>query len=308
MAASNTNATYFDFYCQGDGAKWYACPKGSVSTFVGCCLEDPCAKGCAQGALRSVGFNISHYGEWPDGSCGQASNFYSCTAGDSFWGCCKSNPCAATPPATCPSDDLVPAFMDQDYQFSTFSSSGNATPSPSQKKNVGAIAGGVVGGLLGFLIIGALVFIFLRKKRRGQTQSAETVGAATVGPVYHEMDHGSPLTQFNGISPLPTYSAPLGPDQSLGLPTKHTYAHNGGVIDVPHDLPSHREGEFSKMATDAPESTSHRDISELSGTPNVNPANISPSQFQMSYANDMAKQPVQPLGLGLSMDEQPRKF
>ena len=135
-----------------------------------------------------------------DGSCGQASNFYSCTAGDSFWGCCKSNPCAATPPATCPSDDLVPAFMDQDYQFSTFSSSGNATPSPSQKKNAGAIAGGVVGGLLGFLIIGALVFIFLRKKRRGQTQSVETVGAATVVPVYHEMDHGSPLTQFNGIS------------------------------------------------------------------------------------------------------------
>lgn len=154
----------------------YACEKESNSNFVGCCTEDPCSNGCVQGNIRPAAFNISHHGEWPDASCGSASNFFTCTAGDSFWGCCKSNACKATPPATCAQGDLVPAFMERPEQFNAYTSAGS-TPEASSKSNTAAIAGGVVGGVVGLAIIGALIFFLLRRRRN---RKRETGTAAMV--------------------------------------------------------------------------------------------------------------------------------
>jgi hypothetical protein len=63
----------------------YACGAGT-SKFVGCCTSDPCSKGCVQGNIRPGGFNVTAYGSFPDASCGLASTFFTCSAGQSFWG------------------------------------------------------------------------------------------------------------------------------------------------------------------------------------------------------------------------------
>jgi hypothetical protein len=121
-----SNSSFFDFHCP-TGGKWYctfasksadylltnlryACASGSVSKFLGCCTTDPCTNGCVQGNIRPGGFNISHYNEFPDASCGTGSKFYSCGFGDSFWGCCKSDACGATPAATCPQGKKTPMY------------------------------------------------------------------------------------------------------------------------------------------------------------------------------------------------------
>lgn len=135
--------------------------------------------------------------EWPDASCGSASDFYACSAGDSFWGCCKQNACAATPPATCAQGDLVPAFMERPEQFSAYATA-TATPK-SSKSNTGAIAGGVVGGLFALVIIGVLIFFFLRKKRRAQNMEGDETGAARV-PMMNEKPDARSSAQYGGQS------------------------------------------------------------------------------------------------------------
>jgi hypothetical protein len=151
----------------------YACSSGSK--FVGCCTSDPCSTGCAQGNIRQAGFNESSYGKFPDASCGVASNFYTCTAGQTFWGCCKSVPCSETP--TCPDGGLVPAFMDRPEQIEFYATSQTAGSSNSKSK--GAVIGGAVGGALGgALIIGLIVFFFCRRKRSKQIARGETVEVA----------------------------------------------------------------------------------------------------------------------------------
>lgn len=165
----------------------YACPSGSK--FIGCCTSDPCSNGCAQGNVRQAGFNASNYGTFPDGSCGLASNFYTCSAGRTFWGCCKTPPCTAEP--TCADDGLVPAFMERPEQFSfyvasqtvtgtaatsTSSSSGSDSGSSSNAAVIGGAVGGVLGGLL---IIGLLVFFLWRRKKRQHATHGETVEVAS---------------------------------------------------------------------------------------------------------------------------------
>jgi hypothetical protein len=173
----------------------YACSSGS--NFVGCCTTDPCTNGCVQGNIRSGAYNISHHGEWPDASCGSASDFFTCNAGDSFWGCCKSNPCAATPPSTCVQGDLVPAFMERPEQFNAYA----ATPAPSKKSNTGAIVGGVVGGVVVLAIIGAMIFFVLRKRHNQKPAEGEMGASAMVPMMNAEKGHGSrDLVQYGGQS------------------------------------------------------------------------------------------------------------
>ncbi|CBX95043.1 hypothetical protein LEMA_P114580.1 [Plenodomus lingam JN3] len=319
MAASISNATYFDFHCQGSGGKWWACPEGSASKFVGCCVDDPCSKGCAQGDLRSVGYNTSHYGEWPDASCGQASNFFSCIAGDSFWGCCKSNSCAS-PSATCPQNDLTPAFMDQTYQFNTYARTGSSAPSPSassvssKKSNTGAIVGGVVGGVLGLSLIAVLIYFLMRKKKRNQVASGGDLSPATMAALQKEKGPGTPYTPLSGQSPPPTYSAPHDRYQSVSLPSKNTYAHyanhDNGPQELPADAPLSQEHRFSELPATQSDSVGRHHISELPvETSDIQSSHTgtSPRQLQTEFSNDLAKHTNENVGLGVSIDEGSRK-
>ncbi|OAL57014.1 hypothetical protein IQ07DRAFT_582281 [Pyrenochaeta sp. DS3sAY3a] len=306
------NATYYDFHCPL-GGKWYACSTGSK--FVGCCTSDPCGStGCVQGNVRSGGYNISHYGEWPDASCGAASDFYSCSAGDTFWGCCKSNPCAATPAATCPQGDLVPAFLERPEQFSVYASaSSTPTPEANSKSNTGAIAGGVVGGVAGLAIIGALIFFLLRRQKRNKHEDHSEAAAAAQPMMNNEKPDERHSTQYGGLSPPPTYSAPTQSYYQHPDPSKSHYQQYANMADGPQELPaelaSPNENRFSELPASGP-SSGHR-FSELPAdatrATELESPQTSPRPLQTEFATDMAKQPNQNRGLGVTTEEPPRK-
>jgi hypothetical protein len=166
----------------------YACPSDSKSKFVGCCQTDadPCSTGCAAGAIQTVSFNGSYYGKFPDAGCADPAKFYTCgntpSGQNTFWGCCKINPCANTPFATCPSSSLDGAFIGKPEQVAFYvsselatgtSTSPTSTASPTSTSSSGggsssngAVIGGAVGGALGALLIVGLVVFFLWRKRR----------------------------------------------------------------------------------------------------------------------------------------------
>ncbi|KAL6712469.1 hypothetical protein ACN47E_000346 [Coniothyrium glycines] len=93
------------FRCPSGGT-WWACASGTG--FVGCCARDPCSITCAAGSLYPAGFDPAAYEKFPDATCGSSSRFYTCTAGNTFLGCCKSNPCSSR---GCPVGSLEPAFL-----------------------------------------------------------------------------------------------------------------------------------------------------------------------------------------------------
>jgi len=148
------------------------------------------------------------------------------SGGETFWGCCKSNPCNQG--SQCPSGDLVPAFVDRPGQLSAYSPTGGTTPtstsstpsssgqssitttvtsssiifptsssvSPSvisssysshsanetgigassgQKNHTAAIAGGAVGGGLGFAILLGLVIYFILHARKSRNQHRDNL-------------------------------------------------------------------------------------------------------------------------------------
>ncbi|KAF1830159.1 hypothetical protein BDW02DRAFT_573300 [Decorospora gaudefroyi] len=311
------NSSFFDFHCP-TGGDWYACANGS--NFVGCCTTDPCTNGCVQGNIRAGGYNISHHGEWPDASCGSASDFFTCNAGDSFWGCCKSNPCAATPPATCAQGDLVPAFMERPEQFNVYASaSASPTPAPSSGSNIGAIAGGVVGGLVVVAIIGAIIFFVLRK-RRNQKPAGGEMGAAAMVPMMNgeKRDHSDVSVQYGGQSPPPTYSAPQDAYQTMspskGHPSYQQYAHNAiEPQELPADTASPAEHRYSELPANFSGVVNTRRFSELppgaraERVSELESPEISPRPLQTEFLNDMAKRASPAQGLGLTTEEGPRK-
>lgn len=161
----------------------YACPNDSASSkFVGCCVGgDPCSKGCADGNLRPAAFNASDYGNFPDASCGTNSQFFTCSSGATFWGCCKSVACASDPPA-CSSGNITAAFIDQPAQSNFYlgQAGGLSSSASGSGKSNGAVIGGAVGGALGgLLIIGLLGYFFWRRRR--QNQQTTRVETAEVG-------------------------------------------------------------------------------------------------------------------------------
>jgi hypothetical protein len=176
----------------------YACPSSSNSKFVGCCQTDadPCATGCAAGALQSANYNGSYYGKFPDATCGSTSQFFTCgldpNGKDTFWGCCKSNPCANN--AVCPAGSLTNAYIELPEQFafyasstlpSSVSSTSTATASATGSSGGGsgsnsAVIGGAVGGVIGaLLIIGLVVFFLWRRRRNAKTVRGDNVEVAS---------------------------------------------------------------------------------------------------------------------------------
>ncbi|KAF2741454.1 hypothetical protein EJ04DRAFT_582968 [Polyplosphaeria fusca] len=107
------------------GGIWHACATGTK--FVGCCdRKDACESGCSLDDLRSGAFNPDQYEKFPDAKCEPGSLFHTCSSGDTFWGCCKTDPCGELP--ACPKGNLTPAFL-VDTMMSAYEATGIATSS-----------------------------------------------------------------------------------------------------------------------------------------------------------------------------------
>lgn len=316
----------------------YACASGS--NFVGCCTSDPCSNGCVQGNIRPGGYNISHHGEWPDASCGSASDFFTCNAGDSFWGCCKSNPCAATPPATCAQGDLVPAFMERPEQFNAYvTQDKKENASDSGKSNTGAIVGGVIGGVVVLAIIGIIIFIVLRKRKNKKTTEGD-MGAATMMPMMNSNEknnHSAAAGHYGGQSRMsshsllvllhrltlkaapPTYSAPIQNSYQATSPGKghESYHQYASHATEPQELPadsSSSHNRFSELPAGASNVMDNRRFSELPADATARPGPselespyaspfVSPLPTQQEFSGDMAKRASRQ-GLGVSTGQQ----
>lgn len=181
----------------------YACPWSSSSKFLGCCTSegDPCSStSCAAGNLEPAAYNGSYHGLFPDATCGFGSAFYTCgldpSGKNTFWGCCKSNPCGNTPPS-CPEGNLAGAFMDSPGQVDFYinsqlattstSAASSATSSPTSSSDSdegnssnGAVIGGAVGGAVAvLLIVGLVVFFLWRRRRNAKTARGDNVEVAS---------------------------------------------------------------------------------------------------------------------------------
>ncbi|EPS40570.1 hypothetical protein H072_5533 [Dactylellina haptotyla CBS 200.50] len=168
-----------------NGGSWWAC-SSVQSGFVGCCTVNPCTSvGCAAGNIRAASLGTIAYGSSPDQACRSGGQFYTCSS-PSFWGCCKSVPCGTG----CPQADLAPASLSDvsDNPFApptSNSSGGSSTPT-------GAIAGGVIAGVLGIALIGVLIWWFLRRRRNEEQEKPNVPMAYNQQP--HDNGANIPLT------------------------------------------------------------------------------------------------------------------
>jgi hypothetical protein len=135
--------------------------------------------------------------------------FWTCTAGNTFLGCCKANPCST---GICSNANLEPAALNRDDLRSAYGAIGGSsssstrlstvvtsttstylttgtststlatatrdvsavTTTPKDGAPVGAIAGGAAGGALGLAaIVGLLIYLFChaKKSRKGHHDS-----------------------------------------------------------------------------------------------------------------------------------------
>lgn len=291
------------------GGNWYACASDSVSKFVGCCTSDPCTNGCFQGNTFSAGLNPTIYGKLPDASCEIGSSFYTCTSGITFWGCCKTNPCANN--STCAGGDLTPAFMARPEQFSAYvtastssspTASATASNSPSnsdESSSNGAIIGGAVGGGIGgALIIGALIwFLCRRRKQRNQQYAAAPIGD-TAHPAGREKGNATNSNYYDGQSPPPTYTSP-NPNMypaSPHTPKNNPYQQYAYISEAPQELPgdnhsSSAGNRYSELPA-GPSNTSR--FSELPAGAAPTSAELespqtSPTPLQTEFRRDLAK-------------------
>ncbi len=117
-----------------------------------------------------------------------ASRFYTCAAGNTFLGCCKSDPCQSD---GCPDGSLEPAYVNRGDQMSAYQVTGGSTtasataivtaspnPQVSQvsgggKSNVAVIAGAAGGGGLVLAIIIALVVFCMCRRRKAKKARAD---------------------------------------------------------------------------------------------------------------------------------------
>lgn len=123
----------------------------------------------------------------------------------------------------------------------------SSTPTPTPKTNVGAIAGGIVGGLsvVGALIFG-VVFLILRNRRK----KPDTASAAAAGhgmPTVHDYKPPPPRSQQQQQQyPVPEQHPLMQPGntasfyQPAALPPKHEYA-NVQAQPVGHARPPETE-------------------------------------------------------------------
>ncbi|KAH7406141.1 hypothetical protein DE146DRAFT_754123 [Phaeosphaeria sp. MPI-PUGE-AT-0046c] len=283
------------------GGKWYTCPGGS---FVGCCGVDPCASGCKQGDLQQGGFALADFGTFSDASCEAGSNFWTCapSASQSFWGCCKSNPCNNTPAATCRQGDLTPAFLGSPDKLKAYLGAGEGGKKSSSN---GAVIGGAIGGgLAAAIIIGVLVFFFCRRRKRNQKIAHAETGANASTPMMKDgsQDNTNRLSTQYGQSPPPTYSSPdpnfyqsMSPAKGNPYqPNQQMYGHEGAAPqELPAELASPAQNRYSELPAESSSSGANR-YSELpanaaQATAELESPQTSPRPNQVEFSRDMAK-------------------
>ncbi|GAP87525.1 hypothetical protein SAMD00023353_2600200 [Rosellinia necatrix] len=229
------------------GGDFYICQDSKVQ-FLGCCEVDPCGSehdGCPSSAIHQASFDRDRYDDIPGQSCVASTLpalWYTCISGPTFLGCCASNACANG--GVCPEEDLVGATLDSDPRnaevfltatptsatsikstaiaptssvSSPTSTAATSTPTsnpPTDQKGtsppIGAIAGGVVGGLLLLALVAFLFFRCGRRKRRvlpiAQSDAYDIAMSQALGSPYHDSFHGSPRVPPAPVSPLSTAS------------------------------------------------------------------------------------------------------
>lgn len=236
MSANLTARQEFSPSCPSGGT-WWACGYGTY--FVGCCARDPCEITCAQGNLYPGAFDPKAYGTFPDATCGTGSKFYTCAAGKTFWGCCKTNPCAQN---GCPDGDLEPAILNRDDLLSAYHATGGSTTigspststaSASPKKSddgtpVAAIAGGAAGGVFAAAAaVGIVVWwLCLRRKRKAKKEHdyEETgpngIPGGAMGEI-HQHHHKNSESPPSYTSPNPNFTHTFYGPQSQDNPYSH---------------------------------------------------------------------------------------
>ncbi|KAK0117814.1 hypothetical protein ONS95_012139 [Cadophora gregata] len=188
------------------GGDWYTCTAQSP-TFFGCCISNPCRgdnRGCPTSNLRAAGIgsgtnpDTTENGTYfPNTQCAKGL-WWTCDVPQrpTFQGCCEVNPCNGV---GCPAGSLQPAaFKTIPSELSPTATSAssssilsatqtsNSTPLPkntSSGANIGAIAGGVGGGLA-ILLIGLTILWFCRRRRHKQSVAgAYLAGASEHSPI-----------------------------------------------------------------------------------------------------------------------------
>ncbi|KAF1847962.1 uncharacterized protein K460DRAFT_414603 [Cucurbitaria berberidis CBS 394.84] len=295
-----TPAAPGDFFCPAGGT-WYACQTGTK--FIGCCTSDPCGTGCFGERLRPAGVSTKIYDQYPGGSCGGNTDFWTCLTEPTFWGCCNSDPCKNN--STCAVGHLEPTFMKRPDQIeyfgalnvllsstipSTSSPSATATaslvPPPSNSgsstKVSGAVIGGAVGGAVALVgIIGVVIFCLCYRKKRKQNLDSGGAGAHTrlASDKYSDVPTSSP--QFSGYSPPPTYSYES--QAFSGIPQElPAESANNRYSELPAQTAAHRFSELPAGATEPRELESPE---------------VTPRLAQTEFASDAAKRLAQGLGL-----------
>ncbi|KAK7020458.1 hypothetical protein R3P38DRAFT_1214265 [Favolaschia claudopus] len=102
-----------------------------------------------------------------------------------------------------------------------------STPTSKKKSNAGAIAGGVVGGIVFVCLAGIATFWFLRRRRR----SAAPSNLAATPMAYHSTGNTSitPFTSFTASPPPKLYD----PDDPSTFPSSSSGLHNPARVNSP---------------------------------------------------------------------------
>ncbi|KAJ6004751.1 hypothetical protein N7540_012550 [Penicillium herquei] len=262
------NSTSGHFDCLSGGT-WYVCP--DAPHFVGCCSSDPCTNVDANSTapcpdIYYASFDPSLYDEIRPNACINSSNnnWYSCKFTDPpFLGCCSSNACLDVE-IGCPVDDLLAASWSSASrgQYALFQDEGtsdddNGDSGGGDELSGGAIAGIAVGAVAALLIVGALIWLFMRRRNKkvaamsGHRQMPPVVEGEhpRMYPGEYGYQHSSPASPYNGSQ----ISSPTGTTTGAGGNPKYTSTSSGGI-----SLPSFSPGIPSE---------SGRTISELHSIP-----------------------------------------
>lgn len=269
------------------GGDFHACSTGSH--FVGCCTSDPCANECPAGNIRPAGYAPEMHGNLTDASCSAGSQFWTCTYTgkdpDTFWGCCKQNPCQL---GSCPTADLAGAFLGTPAQIRAYTGS-EASSTPESKTNVAAIAGGAAGGGVVLLILLGLLIFYIRRakkakkahqeleKRHSMPVTAMTGGAGGIDKRGSNNPFGQPEAPPMYSSPQPEYASTFSPHSPHGQ-WQHQQNQQTFVAELPAPLPSspmshdkslkqHRISELPAAGATSPTSIQHHRLSELPSEP-----------------------------------------
>lgn len=203
-----------------DGGSFYVC-SNKPTRFVGCCTVDPCKTDtgiCPADALRTTSFDKYSYNMIEAQNCVSADpkvQWYTCAAIKTpFMGCCNVNPCSEN---GCPGTGLFAAKLSDEADMAkaflpsttaSASVTASAEPGAGGDLGTGATIGIAVGAsLAGMAILGALIFWFLKKRRRTQpvtvTSPFEPYGSQFGSPRDAKVSPYSPYPSTFTPSPDP---------------------------------------------------------------------------------------------------------